>query len=257
MSTHPNIVHSPANLGGVVQFDREATKKTLGIMPEDLPADSHTRVIVFCTHCGEQFQREYRNINLPHDCPRFLIRNGEKQQKCAVCGKYYSIDSLEDSVCTFCDVEEDDIAVNVETPVRLECRFIDGSAKLPHRKRTTDVGHDLYSVVDTVIEAHSTGRVGTGIQLSAPEGYFYTIEGRSGLFLKGITPFRGIIDATYCGEVIVILMNASGDDFVVNKGDRIGQIILQKAYNFDVTMVKEFGPDYDLRGEAGWGSSGR
>ena len=121
MSTHPNIIHSPSHLGGVVQVDSEATRETLGIMSKDLSADSHERVIVFCTNCGEQFQRELRNIHLPHACPRFLMRNGEKLQKCAACSKYTLLEDIEEDVCSACDT--DDVAPDsTDTPVRLECR---------------------------------------------------------------------------------------------------------------------------------------
>ena len=219
-----------------VKIDAERTKQQLAIDPDKLPDDSHEKVVVFCTLCGEQFLRERRNVHLPHNCPRWGKIDGKYVKR---------------------KLPEYLVPQDLDTPVRLECRLIHRDAKLPHRKRTTDVGHDLYSVEEATIPAHCVVGVKTGLQLSAPEGFYYTIEGRSGLFLKGITPFRGIIDATYCGEVVVVLMNASNEDYKVEVGDRIGQIILHKAYNFDITVVNEFSPDYDLRGEAGWGSSGQ
>jgi dUTP pyrophosphatase len=141
--------------------------------------------------------------------------------------------------------------------VKLETKLIHGDAKLPFRKRTTDAGWDLYSVENVAIEPQSTTNVHTGICISAPEGYYYTIEGRSSMFMQGITPNRGIIDATYCGEVIVSLVNMSDKEYKVIVGDRIAQIILHKYYNAEFFVVDEFSPDYNKRGTAGFGSSGK
>jgi dUTP pyrophosphatase len=70
-------------------------------------------------------------------------------------------------------------------------------------------------------------------------------------------PSHGIIDAGYCGELQVALFNYTNDPYEVKKYDRVAQIILHKVYNFDLALVDEFGPDYNSRGIAGFGSSGR
>lgn len=142
-------------------------------------------------------------------------------------------------------------------PVRSELIRIHKDAKIPHKKRTSDVGYDMYSVEDKILSPGAVEGIHTGIKLAVPEGWYYTIEGRSSLFLKGITPFRGIIDATYCGEVVIYLMNASPTPYMINSADRIAQIILHKQYCLDITEVVKFGPDYDQRGEKSFGSSGR
>jgi len=146
---------------------------------------------------------------------------------------------------------------NIESFVKLETKLIHPDAKLPFRKRTTDAGWDLYSVEDAVIEPQMTENIHTGICISAPEGYYYTIEGRSSMFMEGITPNRGIIDATYCGEVIVSLVNKSDEKYKITLGDRIAQIILHKSYDAMFFTVSEFSPDYNKRGTAGFGSSGK
>lgn len=142
-------------------------------------------------------------------------------------------------------------------PVRCECILKHPDAKIPFKKRTSDVGYDMVSVENKIIRPNDVKGIHTGIHLAVPEGWYYTIEGRSSLFLKGITPFRGIIDATYCGEVVIFLMNASPHDYEIAAGERIAQIILHKQYYLDITEVVKFGPDYDQRGEKGFGSSGR
>jgi dUTP pyrophosphatase len=147
--------------------------------------------------------------------------------------------------------------VSTSQPVKLETKLIHSDAKLPFRKRTTDAGWDLYSVEDAVIKPHLSESVHTGICISAPEGYYYTIEGRSSMFMQGITPNRGIIDATYCGEVIVSLVNISDEEYRVTVGDRIAQIILHKCHDSSFVVVDEFSPSYNKRGTAGFGSSGK
>jgi dUTP pyrophosphatase len=252
-----------------VEIDKKETLERCGIDTDKLPADSHAQIVVFCTRCGEHFLRERRRAHQPHACPSRLLRLNKWQKWCISCHAYVNASTFtkENGKCDKC-VDSNNgacLTSSVEHPKpscdesipRLEARLIHPDAKLPFRKRTTDVGHDLYASEDTVIPKGHTGEVKTGLQLSASEGWYYTIEGRSGLFRAGITPFHGIIDATYCGEVIVVLLNANHEDYVVSKGDRVAQIILHRSYDFDVTIVKEFGPDYDVRGEAGWGSSGQ
>jgi hypothetical protein len=68
----------------------------------------------------------------------------------------------------------------------------------------------------------------------APEGFYYTIEGRSSLWELGILPYRGIIDATYTGPLSVYMLNNSPKDYTVSVGDKIAQIILHRINDFDI-----------------------
>ena len=145
-------------------------------------------------------------------------------------------------------------------PVQLitcQTRLIHPDAKLPSRKRNTDAGWDVYSIESILLEPKRATIVKTGIQISAPPGYYYTIEGRSSLWSRGIFPNRGIIDATYCGEVYVSLVNMTDQLYQVELGDRIAQLILSKQYDIHFDVVDEFTGEYNQRGEEGFGSSGR
>lgn len=158
---------------------------------------------------------------------------------------------------------------NVPDKVRMEVRLIHAQAKLPFRSRNTDAGYDIYSVENVTLPPRSgwgwkfwrrqsgTVIIKTGIQISAPPGYYYTIEGRSSLWSRGVFPNRGIIDSTYCGEVVVSLVNVNDTPFDVNVGDRIAQIILHKQYDAQFDIVEEFSDVYNQRGTAGFGSTGR
>lgn len=143
-----------------------------------------------------------------------------------------------------------------ENNVLMQCKFLAPNAMVPSRSRDTDAGYDLYSVEQIIVPAKSTTKIKTGIALSAPAGFYYTIEGRSGLGAKGIVPFRGIIDAGYTGQVIVILRNDGYDNHEVNVGDRIAQICLHPIIHAHIKVVQEFSDDYNSRGTAGFGSSG-
>jgi dUTP pyrophosphatase len=143
------------------------------------------------------------------------------------------------------------------TPVRIECILTRPDAKLPSRSRVTDAGYDLYSIEDVVVEPHKVINIHTGIKLSTPPGYFYTIEGRSSMWQKGVMPFSAVVDATYTGEVMIALLNLTDNNIEIKKYDRVAQIILQKIYGCDIIIVDDFGPEYNQRGTAGFGSSGR
>ncbi|MCL4166554.1 UNVERIFIED_CONTAM: hypothetical protein GTU68_047789 [Idotea baltica] len=100
-------------------------------------------------------------------------------------------------------------------------------------------------------------KVSTGIALACPPGFYFTIEGRSGLGMKEIVPFRGIIDATYTGELLIGLINLSDTEHSIKKFDRIAQVIVQRQLDMEIVVIDEFSSTYDQRGKAGFGSSGK
>lgn len=130
-------------------------------------------------------------------------------------------------------------------------------ARVPSKTRITDAGYDLYSIDDTQIQPGHTEIIRTGIQLSAPPGYYYTVEGRSSLWIKGVFPNRGIIDSTFCGDLVVSLVNCGKECFDVKSGDRIAQILIHKQHNAHFDIVDEFDEEYNQRGTNGFGSTGR
>ena len=115
----------------------------------------------------------------------------------------------------------------------------------------------MYSVQEVIIPTGRTCIVQTGIQLAVPIGWYYTIDGRSGMWSKGILAYRGIIDSGYIGECVIALQNTSESDYLIKSGDRIAQIILHRAFEMDITTVEEFTDGYNHRGTNGFGASGR
>ena len=108
-----------------------------------------------------------------------------------------------------------------------------------------------------VLKPLERAMVPTGLFIEIPAGYEVQVRPRSGLAAKkGITVLNapGTIDADYRGEVCVILVNLSNADFVVEKGERIAQLVLAKHERIDWECVNELASSE--RGEGGFGSTG-
>lgn len=130
---------------------------------------------------------------------------------------------------------------------------------LPHYATTQSAGMDLRANLDEPITLKPLDRrlVKTGIFMELPEGYEAQVRPRSGLaFKKGITVLNtpGTIDADYRGEVGVILVNLSNEDFVVENGERVAQIVIAKHEQPSWEEVEEL--IETERGASGFGSTG-
>ena len=130
---------------------------------------------------------------------------------------------------------------------------------LPKYQTELSAGMDLYANIDKPITLKPLERtlVKTGLFISLPKGYEAQIRPRSGLaFKNGITVLNtpGTIDADYRGEIGVILVNLSSQDFTINDGDRIAQMVIAKHETAIWEEVENL--DETNRGEGGFGSSG-
>ena len=152
--------------------------------------------------------------------------------------------------------ESGDGTVN-PSDIKIEVEIRDQDAMLPSRSRHTDAGYDIYSLRDTVISPGDIVDIDTGMAVVAPEGWFFTVEGRSSMYKSGVVPFRGIIDSGYTGNLIVSLMNVGTKQYHIKKHDRVAQIVPQKIIHIDFKVVDEISPEYNIRGTAGYGSSGK
>ena len=103
------------------------------------------------------------------------------------------------------------------------------NARLPVRGTSGAAGYDLSAAQSAVVLAHGKCVVKRGLAMAIPVGCYGTIATRSGLaWKKFIDIGAGVIDVDYRGEVGAILFNFLDEDFVVNQGDRIAQIIFDK-----------------------------
>ena len=106
-----------------------------------------------------------------------------------------------------------------------------GNGFIPSRANPTDAGADLSSSVDVVIPPRGQMCIETDIAVHFPSGYYGRIAPRSGLAFKhSINVMAGVIDYGYNDTIKVILFNHSDKEFVVNIGDRIAQLIIEKIF---------------------------
>lgn len=130
---------------------------------------------------------------------------------------------------------------------------------LPEYKTNGSSGVDLKAALTAPVVIKPFGRalIPTGLHMSIPEGYEGQIRGRSGLALNyGITLANGIgtIDSDYRGEIKVILINLGNEEFTVNNGDRVAQLVLIKYEKIEFEIVETL--DDTKRGSGGFGHTG-
>lgn len=129
-------------------------------------------------------------------------------------------------------------------------------ATLPTRGSAAAAGWDLYAVEDVVVSARGRKLLPTGVAFAIPNGYYGRVAPRSGLALKhGIDVGAGVIDSDYCGEVSVLLFNLSDDDFPVQRGSRIAQVIFTPCPA--MTLVESDVLPSTSRASGGFGSTGQ
>ena len=131
---------------------------------------------------------------------------------------------------------------------------------LPAYATALSAGMDLRANLETPITLRPLERclVPTGLFMALPQGYEAQVRPRSGLALKkGITVLNtpGTIDADYRGEIGVILVNLSQEDFVINDGERIAQMVIARHEVAEWQLVETL--DETERGAGGFGHTGR
>ena len=134
-----------------------------------------------------------------------------------------------------------------------------GHQRLPAYATEQSAGMDIRANLDEPIILRPMERriVPTGLYIALPEGFEAQIRPRSGLALRnGITVLNspGTIDADYRGEIGVLLINLSIEDFVVNDGERIAQMIIARHEQGDFVEVEQL--DETERGDGGYGHTG-
>lgn len=130
---------------------------------------------------------------------------------------------------------------------------------LPKYETAQSAGMDLRANLDEPVILHPLERVliPTGLYIALPVGYEAQVRPRSGLALRhGVTVLNspGTVDADYRGELRVILVNLSNDDFVIEDGERIAQMVISRCEQATLVEVKEL--DETERGAGGFGHTG-
>jgi dUTP pyrophosphatase len=127
---------------------------------------------------------------------------------------------------------------------------------LPEYSSTGAAGADLRASEPVTIAAGGRAAVPTALRLQIPPGHVGLVWPRSGLAVRhGIDTLAGVIDSDYRGEVRVVLVNHGEAPFLIEKGDRVAQLLVQQVERAGFTAVPSI--DDTDRGEGGFGSTGR
>ena len=145
-----------------------------------------------------------------------------------------------------------------EDAITLPIKRLDPTVELPSYAYAGDAGLDLRASESVVLKPLERRLVSTGLAIAIPEGYAGFVQPRSGLALrKGLSMANtpGLIDDHYRGELKVCAVNLdSQNDIVIERGERIAQLVIQKVPVVTLTEVDEL--DETDRGTGGFGSSG-
>lgn len=146
------------------------------------------------------------------------------------------------------------------TGIKIQVKKLKENANLPTRGSAYAAGYDLYACLDesVTVEAGATVKIGTGLSIAVPEGYFGAIFARSGLATKeGLRPANcvGVADSDYRGEYIVALHNDSSIARTVTPGERIAQLVIMPFLSVDFEETNNL--EETERGEGGFGSTGK
>ena len=143
--------------------------------------------------------------------------------------------------------------------IELKIKLLEDGLPLPRYQHDGDAGLDLPSRIDYRLEPGAPAQIPTGVAVAIPRGYAGFVMVRSGLAARhGISCVNspGLIDAGYRGEIAVILLNTDRrEPFVIRRGDRIAQLVLQKVVEATIVPVDEL--DATTRGDGGFGSTGQ
>ena len=142
--------------------------------------------------------------------------------------------------------------------------MLDKGAIMPTRAHSMDAGLDIYAPCDirippTLCDAFYAriGRItiDTGVHIAIPEGYVGMIKSKSGLNINKNLITEGVIDAGYTGSIKVKMYNMSDSQVVINKGEKLTQLVIMPIITPELKLVDKF--DETERGNGGFGSTGK
>jgi dUTP pyrophosphatase len=143
--------------------------------------------------------------------------------------------------------------------MEIKIKKLKENAVIPTRGSTYAAGYDLYACIDESVKIYAgeTVKVGTGLSIAIPDGYFGAIFARSGLATKeGLRPANcvGVCDSDYRGEYIIALHNDSSTMRIIEPGERIAQLVVMPYLAVD--FIESDDLDQTDRGAGGFGSTG-
>lgn len=139
--------------------------------------------------------------------------------------------------------------------MKIRVKKLHPEAKVPAFAHPGDAGLDLYSVKDMVLAPGERGSVPTGIAIELPDGYVSLVWDKSGPSHKfGVKTLGGVIDSGYRGEYLIGLVNLGQENFEIQKGQKIAQLLIQKVERPEIEETDKLGDT--SRGARGFGSTG-
>lgn len=143
---------------------------------------------------------------------------------------------------------------------KIKIKKLNKNAIIPNRGSDEAAGYDLYACINSsvIITPHSTVKIGTGLAIEIPTGYFGAVFARSGLATKeGLRPANavGVCDSDYRGEYIVALHNDTDIPRTITPSERIAQLVVMPYLPVEFEEVDEL--SNTNRGDGGFGSTGK
>lgn len=132
---------------------------------------------------------------------------------------------------------------------------LDKNAYMPTRAHETDAGLDIYAMYSQVVPARGSAVFDTGVHIELPLGTVGMLKSKSGLNVHHGLTSEGVIDVGYTGSIRVKLYNNSWDDYTVNRGDKISQLVIMPILTPQLELVEDL--EATERGAGGFGSTGK
>lgn len=139
--------------------------------------------------------------------------------------------------------------------VKIKIKKLHPAAKMPRRGTADAAGYDLYAAEFERLHVGNTYRIRTGLAFEIPPGFCGVVYSRSSTALKGLVITPLIVDADYRGEVFVTVHNAGPLMYVVQEGDRLAQLRIERLEPVAFVEAEELSET--ARGAGGYGSTGR
>lgn len=140
--------------------------------------------------------------------------------------------------------------------IKVKIKKINNGAKMPSYAHEGDAGMDIYSAENIIVKTGERAKVPTGIAMEIPVGFVGLVWDKSGISMNhGLKTLGGVIDEGYRGEVVIGVVNLSGEDYVIEKGHKVAQILIQKVELSEIKEVAELSDS--VRGEKAFGSTGK
>lgn len=139
--------------------------------------------------------------------------------------------------------------------MKIQIKKLHPDTKIPKFALEGDAGMDLYSVEDIILKPGERISCPTGIAIKIPQGYVGLIWDKGGPSHKfGIKTLGGVFDSNYTGEYLIGLVNLSQEDYKIEKGQKIAQVLIQKIEIPEIEEIDEL--EETNRGDGAFGSTG-